>query len=145
MEECGISVVWSWICWSAPLCYVLLPLCCAPQRETRSAPASWGLGPHSHLGHREKECADLMMYRKSDEPHSDPGAAIGGHRASASPAHSGLEPRTKGMWKPTQYVDPLRIRLHSDTFCAATLAVVPQSPLQRLRRFAARQDREQEG
>ncbi|CAB1417296.1 unnamed protein product [Pleuronectes platessa] len=73
-------------------------------RETCSAPVSLGLGPHSHLGHREKECADLMMHRKSDEPHSDPGAAIGGHCASVKgPAHSGHEPH-------------------------------PQSPLQRLRR-----------
>ncbi|KAI4805838.1 hypothetical protein KUCAC02_010434, partial [Chaenocephalus aceratus] len=65
--------------------------------EPRSAPESLGPGPHSHLGHREKECADLMMYRKSEKPHGDPGAAIGRHSSSESPAHFELESRTKGM------------------------------------------------
>lgn len=56
--------------------------------SSRSAPVSLGLGPRRHLGHREKECGDLMMYRKSEEPHKDPAAAIGQRCASESPAHS---------------------------------------------------------
>lgn len=108
-----MAVVWCWIRWSAaaPLCNVLLPLAVLCSTETRSAPVSLGLRPHGHLGHREKECADLMMYRKSEEPHRDPGAAIGQRCASESPAHSGLEPRTKRHVE-TQYVDPLRASLH---------------------------------
>lgn len=73
-----MAMVWSEIHWTAAAphgCVVL-------HREPCSAPVSLGLRLHSHLGHREKECADLMMYRKSDKPHSDPGAAIGQHRAS---------------------------------------------------------------
>lgn len=91
VQGCAMAVVWSWIHWSAAA-----PLGCAVlHREPRSAPVSLGLRPHSHLGHREKECADLMMHRKSDEPHRDPGVAIGRHWASESPAHSELEPLYK--------------------------------------------------
>ncbi|KAK5861029.1 hypothetical protein PBY51_022457 [Eleginops maclovinus] len=64
------------------LCVMPLPSAVLLNRAPRSYPESLGLGPHSHLGHREKECADLMMYRKSDAPHSDPGAAIGRHSSS---------------------------------------------------------------
>lgn len=126
-----VAVVWSWIHWSAAA-----PFGCAVlHREPCSAPVSLGLRPHSHLGHREKECADLMMYRKSDEPHSDPSAAIGRDCASESPAHSELGPPYKRRVE-TQYVDPLTISLHGDMFCAAAISVVPllQSPLQRSRR-----------
>lgn len=88
-------------------------LCCAPQREPRSAPVSLGLRPHSHLGHREKECADLMMYRKSDEPHSDPGAAIGRHCSSEKPSPLWTRAPYKRHVEP-EYVDPLTISLHGD-------------------------------
>lgn len=111
-----MAVVWSWIHWSAAA-----PLGCAVlHREPRSAPVSLGLRPHSHLGHREKECADLMMYRKSDEPHSDPGAAIGRHCVSGSPAHSELEPPTKGMWKHSMWN-------HSQSFCMGTCSALLRS------------------
>lgn len=112
------------------------PLGCAVlHRETRSAPMSLGLRPHSHLGHREKECADLMMYRKSEEPHRDPRAAIGRHCASGKPSPLWTWASYKRHVE-THYVDPLRISLHWDMFCTARLSVVPplQSPLQRWRR-----------
>lgn len=131
MEGCGMAVVWSWIHWSAAA-----PLGCAVlHREPCSAPVSLGLRPHSHLGHREKECADLMMYRKSEEPHSDPGAAIGRHHSSESPAHSELEPRKKTMWKHSMWIHSQSVCM-GDVFYTATLLVVPllQSPLQRSRR-----------
>lgn len=91
MEGCGTAVVWSWIHWSAAA-----PLGCAVlHREPRSASVSLGLRPHSHLGHREKECADLMMYRKSDKPHSEPSAAIGRHCTSESPPTLNSSPLQK--------------------------------------------------
>lgn len=57
---------------------------------------------HSHLGHREKECADLMMYRKSEEPHNDPSAAIGRLCACESPAHSEPEPHREKTCRNTE-------------------------------------------
>jgi len=49
-----MAVAWSWTHWPAAA-----PLGCAVlHRETRNASVSLGLRPHSHLGHREKECAD---------------------------------------------------------------------------------------
>lgn len=111
----GHGWMWSWMHWSAAA-----PLGCAVlHREPSSAPVSLGLRPHSHLGHREKECADLMMYRKSVEPHSDPSTAIGQHCASESPAHFELEPRTKGMWKHSMWIHSQFARghvLHSRLF-----------------------------
>ncbi len=84
-------MVWSWMHWSAAA-----PRGCAVlHREPRSASVSMGLRPHSHLGHREKECADLMMYRKSDKPHSDPAAAIGRRCVSESPPSLNSSPLQK--------------------------------------------------
>ena len=138
-----MAVVWTCrVHWSAAArlgCAVL-------HREPCSAPLSLGLRPHSHLGHREKECADLMMYRKSDEPHNDPGAAIGRHCASESPAHSELEPPYKRHVE-TYYVGPLTISLHGDMLCTATLLGCSTSPVTsaEVEEVSARQDREQEG
>lgn len=127
-----MAVVWSWIPWSAAATLG----CAVLHREPRSAPVSLGLRPHSHLGHREKECADLMMYRKSDEPHSVPSAAIGRHSASESPAHSKLGPRTKRQGRKHSMWVHSQSSLRGDTLCTATLSVVPllQSPPQRSRR-----------
>lgn len=121
------DVAWLW--WLDSLvCSCLSVLCAAPlgcavlHREPRSAPVSLGLRPHSHLGHREKECADLMMYRKSEEPHNDPGTAIGQHCASESPAHSELEPHTKGMWRHSMWI-------HSESVCMGTCSALLRSRL----------------
>lgn len=72
------------------------------RRDPRSAPESLGPGPHSHLGHWDEECADLMMHRKSEEPHSDPGPAIGQLCASEKPGPLRTGPPhlcTKAMWR----------------------------------------------
>lgn len=69
------------VCSCCPMLCVA-PLGCAVLHRETSAPVSLGLRPRSHLAHREKECADLMMYRKSDEPHRDPRTAIGRQHAS---------------------------------------------------------------
>lgn len=142
MEGCGMVVVWSWIPWSAAA-----PLGCAVlHREPRSAPVSLGLRPHSHLGHREKECADLMMYRKSDEPHSVPSAAIGQHSASESPAHSELRPPYK-RHEETWYAGPLTIKFawgHALRCYALSCSTSPVTSTE-VEEVSARQDREQEG
>lgn len=119
-------------CCCSTLC--VAPLGCAVLHRETSPPVSLGLRPCSHLAHREKECADLMMYRKSDEPHRDPKTAIGWQRDS----------KPSPLWTPaphkrhveTQYVELLRISLHGDSFCTPSLSAVPllQSPLQRSKR-----------
>lgn len=90
------------------------------------------LRPHRHLGHRGKECADLMMHRKSAEPHSYPC-----HWTRALKLTEAL---------PTVNASPLQkvcenivcaSTLHGDSSCATTLfLVVPllRSPPQRSRR-----------
>lgn len=80
----------------------------------------WGLEPHSHRHHREKECAGLMMRRKSDKPHSHPSASIGHHWAPESPAHSKPLGPQKSMWKNS-------ICIHSCSICMGTALL--QSPL----------------
>ncbi|KAK1903441.1 Basal cell adhesion molecule [Dissostichus eleginoides] len=103
---------------------LLLSVSRSPRRcfstESPAPLLSLGPGPHSHLGHREKECADLMMYRKSEEPHSDPGAAIGRHSSSESPAHFELESRTKGMQNESMWI-------HSQSVCMGTRCALLRS------------------
>lgn len=114
----------------ALVCSCSSVLCAAPlgctvlHREQCSAPVNLGLRPHSHLGHREKECADLMIYRKSDEPHSDPDAAIGRHCSSESPAHSELESckKKKSMWNQSMWI-------HSQSVFMGTCSALLRSQL----------------
>lgn len=56
-------------------------------------------GPTTIWANWEKKCPDLMMRRKSEEPHRDPGPAIGQHTASQSPAHYELELRVRKQRK----------------------------------------------
>lgn len=129
----------AWLCYRAgvagsQLLLCVAPLGCAVLHQETSAPVSLGLRPLSHLGHREKECADLMMYRKSENHTGIPELPLDGS-VTQNPAHSELQPHTKRRVE-TQYADPLRVSLHRDTFCTPLLLAVPllQSPLQRSKR-----------
>lgn len=129
---CGIELDLLVCSCSSTLCAA--PLGCAVLHRETSAPVSLGLRPHSHLSHREKECADLMMYRKSDKPHRDPRTAIG-QQYDSKPSLLWTRAPYKRLVE-TQYVEPLRFCLHGDTFCSPLLSAVPllQSPLQRSKR-----------
>lgn len=92
---------------------------------------------HRHLGHREKECTDLMMYRKSEEPHNNPRAAIGRPLCSWKPSP---------LWTGAPYKKTCRERrmwIHSESVRSGTCSALlrsrvvglHQSPLQRSRRF----------
>lgn len=122
------------------------PLGCAVlHREPRSASVSLGLRPHSHLGHREKECADLMMYRKSVEPHSDPSAAIGRHCAPKAQPTLNSSPVQKACGNPvcgpTRYPFARGHVLCCYTPGCSTFSVTSAE----VGEVSARQDREQKG
>lgn len=118
-----------------------------PQRAPRSAatPVSLLLRPHSHLGHREKECADLMMYRKSVKPHGDPSPAIGRRWASEKARPTVNQSPWYKKHVETQYVDPLTVCLHWDMFCYALCCSTSPVASAEVEEVLARQDREQKG
>lgn len=133
--------------WSQTDSTAAAPLGCAVlHQEPRSAPVSRGLGPHGHLGHREKECTDLMMYRKSDEPHSKSQRCHWTAPGLRKP--SPLQPfRPSTKLTETQCACPLAVRLHGGRVpsCYSPGCSTSSVTSAEVEEVSVRQDREQEG
>lgn len=116
------------------------PLGCAVLHRETSAPVSLGLRPHSHLSHREKECADLMMCRKSAEPHRDPRTAIG-RWCDSKPGPLWTQAPYKRHVE-TPYVELLWLTLRGDALCSALGCSTSRVTSAEVEEVSARQDRE---
>lgn len=118
--------------------------CAVLCREPCSGAVSLGLKPYNHLGHRGKECTDLMMHRKSAKPHSSPGAAIGQHCASLRPAH---QDPPQSLWTHSIRIHSQCVCMHGGLFCTAMLFGCSSSSVTtaEVEEVSARQDTEQEG
>lgn len=132
---CSCSSV---LCASSPL------LCSAPQRALLCLCVSGPRAPQPP-GPQGEGMVDLMMYRKSEDPHGDPSAAIGQHCALEAQPTVNSSPVQKACGNtvcgPTQNSFAQRHVLCCYTLGCSTSPVTSAE----VREVSARQDREQKG
>lgn len=140
------DVVWLWAGGGYAGLQLLPSAVQCSTESTGSATVTLGLGPHNRLGHRGKECTDLMTPRISDKPHNKPSPAIGQRCAPKARPTVNWSSVQKACGNPV-CVQPLRVALLRNTPRAVSLWGCSSSPVTsaEVGEVSARQDREQKG